>query len=167
MKKPADLCVLTASRGMAGVLALIVALWAAPVFAQEPVNTIPDKLSYATAAVNPTIAAIKALQSEHKGCQLGRLALSEGIGNVTTIVIKALVHSPRPCLGCAADGMPSGHTMNSFIGASASGWAIGASFGIATGGLRMTAHRHTFAQVAAGAAIGIGSDVAGRLIHCP
>src|SRR5690349_11545625 len=82
----------------------------------QAVAPIPDAVSWGTAFVNPTLATIDALKSEHKGCRLARLALSEGVGNGLSIGLKHLIVSPRPCAGCNPDGMPSGHSMNSAIG---------------------------------------------------
>lgn len=134
--------------------------------AQEPVNRLADWSSYGTAVVNPTLGVIGALRSSDPKCQLGRLALSEGLGNGVTALIKTTVHSPRPCLGCPSDGMPSGHTMNSAVGAN---WhpRFGLSFTLSTGDLRTAANRHTPAQVVAGALLGIAADYAPRLfLHC-
>ena len=146
------------------LFALVFVLLPHVLWAQE-VNKWANGVSWATAFVNPTVAAVDALKSEQKGCRLARLALSEAIGNGVTIVLKHVIESPRPCVGCAADGFPSGHTANSFIGVS--GWRYGFAFGFTTGQLRRDAHRHTFPQVLAGAAIGIGSEFAGRVVKCP
>jgi membrane-associated phospholipid phosphatase len=124
-----------------------------------------DWASYGTAFVNPTVATIEALRSEQKTCRLGRIALSEGIANGLGLTMKHFILSPRPCLGCAPDGFPSGHSANSMIGSG--GWRYGIVFGAATGSLRMEANRHTPTQVAAGLLLGAGAEFAGRLIHCP
>lgn len=144
-------------------LALLFLLLAAPCAAQE-VRPLADVGSYGTALVNPLTAAVAAWRSPSRGCRLARLALSEAIGNGLTIGLKRVLVSPRPCLGCAPDGMPSGHTMNSLIGASSSRWGFTAS--IATGALRHGANRHTWPQVLAGAAVGVGAEAAGRLVRC-
>jgi membrane-associated phospholipid phosphatase len=146
-------------------IALALAL-AAPVAAQVPVDPAPDVLSYATAAVNPALSVIDALRSSDRGCRLARLALSEGIGNGLTLAIKHFVVSPRPCLGCTPDGMPSGHTMNSVLGTGTDHWQLGVAFAIATGSLRQAAHRHTLPQVLVGAGIGVLSESLGHLLRC-
>ena len=156
--------VVRARRVSCAYLALVLSLIAAPAFAQEPVNRWADGVSWGTAMVNPTLAVVDAIRAPNTKCKLGRLALSEAIGNGVTLTLKHFVVSPRPCLGCAADGFPSGHSMQSTIGAS--GWRFGATFAATTGGLRMQAHRHTGWQVAAGLAIGAGAEFAGRLIKC-
>lgn len=149
------------------VRAVVVALLlVAPVSAQEPVNPVLDALSYGTALVNPTIAAVQAIRSDHRWCKLGQLALSEAIGNTSTLTIKHFDHSPRPCRGCADDGNPSGHTMNSAIGMSSTGWAVGASFVWGTGALRHESNEHTWRQIALGGFIGILSDLAGHFLKC-
>jgi len=117
------------------------------VHAQEPVKPWADVTSWGTSFVNP-----------------GRLALSEAIGNGVALAMKHFIVSPRPCLGCNAMGMPSGHTMQSSIGMFSSRWGFTAT--IATGVLRHEANRHTWQQIAAGAAIGVGAEAAGRLIKC-
>ncbi len=132
--------------------------------AQEPVKPWADVSSWGTAMVNPGVAAVEAWRSPSRGCRLGRLALSEAIGNGITLIAKRSFDSPRPCLGCAPDGFPSGHTMQSSLGMFSSRWGFTAT--IATGFLRHEANRHTWRQVVAGAAIGIGSEAAGRLIRC-
>lgn len=144
---------------------LIVLLFAAPVSAQVPVSPAPDWVSYGTAAVNPTIAAIEAWRSPSRACRFGQLAISEAVGNVAALTLKHFIVSPRPCIGCQPDGMPSGHTMNSTIGFS-SHWKVGVVFTVATAELRTDAHRHTPWQVAAGAALGIGAEAAGHLLKC-
>lgn len=146
-------------------LVLLLLLVASPAVAQSVVPWA-DWTSYATAAVNPTIATIHAARSGDALCQLSRLGVSELVGNAITLTTKRLVTSPRPCLGCASDGMPSGHTANSAIGFS-SGWQIGLAFTLATAELRTAAHRHTPWQVAAGAGIGLFSEWAGHaLVKC-
>ncbi len=134
------------------------------VHAQAPVQPWADVTSYPTAMVNPATAAIKAWHSSDPKCELGRLAISEAIGNGIALAMKHFIVSPRPCLGCAPDGMPSGHTMNSAIGMFSSRWGFTAT--IATGVLRHEANRHTWQQIAAGAALGVGAEAAGRLIKC-
>ena len=132
--------------------------------AQEPVAKIPDAVSWGTAFVNPAIAAVKAARSATPKCELLRLGLSEAVGNVATIAIKHFVVSPRPCLGCAPDGSPSGHSMNATIGVS--GWRYGLLFSVGTMQLRREANRHTLPQVLQGFAVGIGAEAAGRLLKC-
>ena len=147
-------------------IGLVLVLVAAPVFAQEPVNRAADVISWGTAAVNPIVATVQALRSEDKVCQLGRLAISEGIGNGVTLALKHFIDSPRPCLGCDHMGMPSGHSMNAVIGAS---WNLKVSwtFALGTAQLRRTAHKHTLPQVAAGLGLGALSEFAGqKLLHC-
>jgi membrane-associated phospholipid phosphatase len=146
---------------------LLVLLLCVPLSAQQPVQPWADYASYPTAFVNPTVAAVDAWRSSSRACHFGRLALSEAIGNGVTLALKHVIVSPRPCMGfgCQADGMPSGHTMNSAIGMFSSRYGFTAT--IATGGLRMAAHRHTWQQVLAGAAVGVGAEAAGRLVRCP
>jgi len=134
------------------------------VHAQEPVKPWADVTSWGTSFVNPGIAAVEAWQSNDRACRFGRLALSEAIGNGVALAMKHFIVSPRPCLGCNAMGMPSGHTMQSSIGMFSSRWGFTAT--IATGVLRHEANRHTWQQIAAGAAIGVGAEAAGRLIKC-
>lgn len=132
--------------------------------AQEPVKQWADVASYGTAAINPTVAAVEAWRSSSRGCRLGRLALSEAIGNGVTLAMKHWLVSPRPCLGCLPDGNPSGHSVNGSIGMLSSRWGFSAA--VATGVLRHEANRHTWRQVGAGLLVGVGSEAAGRLIHC-
>ena len=133
--------------------------------AQEPVSHWPDAVSWGTALTNPTLAAVDALRSEQKGCRLGRLALSEGIVNGVGLTLKHFIVSPRPCIGCAPDGFPSGHSANSMVGSF--GWRYGIVFGASTASLRLEANRHTPKQVAAGLLLGAAGEFAGRLIKCP
>ncbi len=135
------------------------------IHAQAPVQPWADVTSYGTAMVNPATAAIKAWHSSDPKCELGRLAISEAIANGVALTLKHFIVSPRPCIGCAPDGMPSGHSANGFVGFS-SHWPYGIAFGVATAGLRVAANRHTFKQVLAGSALGIGAEYAGRLIKC-
>jgi membrane-associated phospholipid phosphatase len=130
----------------------------------KPVVGWADDLSYATAAINPTIAAVEAWRSPSRLCHFGRLAISEAVANGVGITIKHFVVSPRPCLGCAPDGMPSGHTWNSAVGYLSSGWGFTAT--IATGVLRHEANRHTWPQVIAGAMLGVGAEASGLLLKC-
>jgi hypothetical protein len=147
---------------MRKLLFLLLLLLSAKVEAQDkPVVDWADKTSYATAATSPSASLIEAVRGESKKCDLLKLGLKEVLANGVGITIKHFVVSPRPCLGCPPDGMPSGHTWNSFIG---NDWRFALSFGITTGVLRHTANRHTWKQVAAGALLGVGSDVAGELI---
>lgn len=147
------------------VLALLL-LFSCAVAAQGlPVVPWADNTSYATAAINPIWGVVEAWRSSERSCHLAQLGLSEAIGNGLALTLKQSISSPRPCLGCAPDGFPSGHTMNSFIGFS-SHWQYGIAFGLSTAALRVHANRHTWTQVAAGTAIGIGADYAGRLVHC-
>lgn len=132
--------------------------------AQEPVKPWADMSSYPTAIVNPGWAVVEAWRSDDRACRFGRLALSEAFGNGIALALKHFIVSPRPCLGCAPDGMPSGHTMNSAIGIFDSRWGFTAT--IATGVLRHEANRHTWPQIAAGAALGVGAEAAGRLVKC-
>jgi membrane-associated phospholipid phosphatase len=150
---------------MRAIVVLACLFWAASAFAQKPIEPIADWVSYGTFAVNPTIAAVHALQSPNRRCAFERLALSEAIGNGVSLTLKHFIVSPRPCLGCVPDGMPSGHTMNSAIGFSTN-WQVGLAFTLGTAELRVAAHRHTPWQVLAGAAIGIGAESAGHLLRC-
>lgn len=164
------------ARGLALGVALLVLMFlliSSSAGAQQlPVRAWSDWSSYGTAVGNPGAAAVAAYRSEHPACNLGRLALSEGIGNGLTLAAKHSFASPRPCLGCAPDGMPSGHTMNSAIGswtAWGHGWKgklLSAGLVASTGFLRHDANRHTWRQIAAGALIGFGSEAAGQLIPC-
>jgi membrane-associated phospholipid phosphatase len=150
-------------------LILLTVIWgtlAGAASAQVPVDPAPDVVSYATAAINPALGVIDAWRSEHRGCRLAKLALSEVVGNGLTLAIKRVVVSPRPCVGCAPDGMPSGHTMNSVLGTGTDHWQLGVAFAIATGGLRQAAHRHTLPQVLVGAGIGVLSESLGHLLRC-
>lgn len=160
---------------MKALFLVLLLLVPATVAAQEPVVKWADWVSYGTAAVNPAMATYEAFKSETPKCRLGRLALAEGIGNGVALTIKHFVRSERPCLGCAPDGMPSSHTMNSFIGIDApgpaSGWGVRMGIGIAMGGttagLRVVGNRHTPTQVLVGALLGIGAEAASRaLVPC-
>lgn len=148
-------------------LLLLCLLIGAPVQAQT-VRKLPDVVSWGTAAVNPTIAAIDAWNSPDRACRLKKLIILEGLGNGLSLTLKHLIASPRPCVGCPPDGFPSGHTMNSAIGLSRN-WYVGGAIAIgATGILRspVAANRHTWKQVAAGAGIGLGVNAAGLLLKC-
>ena len=125
-----------------------------------------DWTSYGTAAVNPAIALVTALRSPSRGCHLWRLGLSELVGNGASLGLKALIRSPRPCLGCASDGMPSGHSMNGVIGATARGWGWGLAFAVPTPALRIAAHRHTRSQAVWGTLLGATAEAAGQLVRC-
>lgn len=151
---------------MRAALLVVICLLCLPIVGhtQAPVQPWADWTSYPTAMVNPGTAAIEAWRSSDRACRFGRLALSEAIGNGVALTLKHFIVSPRPCLGCAPDGMPSGHTMNSAIGMFSSRWGFTAT--IATGALRHEAHRHTWQQIAAGAALGVGAEAAGRLLKC-
>ncbi len=148
------------------VLALTVGL-VVPGGAQEPVRSLPDKVSYGTALINPAIAAYRAARSAHPWCELGRLGLSEAIGNVSVFALQRFVVSPRPCLGCGRNGLPSGHAMNSVIGISST-WRFGIYFSVATAHLRSVSNQHTKTQAALGLLLGAGAEVAGqKLLRCP
>lgn len=146
-------------------LTLIALLLASTAHAQE-VRPVPDYLSYATAAVNPSIAVWKAMHSEHKVCSLAQLGISEAVGNITTLTMKHFIKSPRPVAELAPDGMPSGHSMNAVLGSMSSGWKVGVSFSVGTALLRKGANRHTTSQVLAGLGIGVGAELSGHLLHC-
>ena len=134
--------------------------------AQVAVRPVPDVVSYATAFVSPAVAAVEAWRAPDRACRFSQLAMSEAFGNGLSLTLKHRIVSSRPCFGCAADGFPSGHTMNSAIGFS-SHWQFGLTFALATAELRVAANRHTPLQVAAGAAIGVFADGIGRaLIRC-
>lgn len=157
----------------AALFAIALLLASTPAIAQpRPVREWSDWSSYATAVANPGAAVVAAWHSDHPACNLGRLALSEGIGNSITLAAKRSYTSPRPCLGCAPDGFPSGHTMNAAIGSSTAwghGWKgklLATGLVAATGFLRHDANRHTWRQIAAGAVIGFGAEAAGQLIPC-
>ncbi len=145
---------------------------------QLPVNQWADWSSYGTAVANPANAAIRAIR-DHHWCELGRLGIQEGIGNGVTLGLKNVAYglpaAVRPCAGCAPDGWPSGHTMNSGIGADAArwgfadrwkDWAVSAGLVFLTGLLRHEANRHYWSQIGVGAAIAAGADAAGYLLHC-
>lgn len=133
--------------------------------AQEPVSTVPDVASWPIAFANSAIAATDAIRGPHAKCGLARLALSAGIENGVALTLKHFVVSPRPCLGCASNGWPSGHEGQSLVGFS-NHWQIGLGFGLVTGALRVQANRHTKWQVLAGAVVGIGSEALGKVIKC-
>jgi len=147
---------------------LVALLTFAPVAQAQPPPVTPwaDWASYGTAVVSPTVAAIQAWRSPHRGCKLGQLAISEAVGNLAALTLKRLIVSPRPCLGCGTEGFPSGHTMNSVIGFSSS-WRVSVGFAWSTAALRATAHQHTPRQVVAGALLGLGAEAAGHLLKCP
>lgn len=150
---------------MRSIVLFVLLATVVPAQAQE-VRRVPDVISWGTAAVNPTLAAIDAWRAPDRACRLTKLIILEGIGNGLSLTLKHLIASPRPCAGCAPDGFPSGHTVNSAIGLSRN-WYLGGAISIgATASLRVAAHRHTWKQVAAGAAIGLGADAAGHLMKC-
>ena|SRR5665213_1766733 len=130
---------------------------------KEPVVKWADYTSYATAFADAGVSTILAYKSNDRKCNLIKLGIKEAIGNGSALVIKHFIPSPRPCIGCSNDGMPSEHTDNGFIG---SDWRLGLAFGITTGVLRHTANRHTWKQVIAGAGVGIGTDLIGSLMKC-
>lgn len=135
--------------------------------AQQPVVKWADVASYGTAAVNPTVAAVEAARGPDKWCHLGQLGISELLLNTTVLTMKHFIVSPRPCIGCGVDGMPSGHFANSLIGNS---WnrSLGFTVSFATADLRYEAHRHTKTQLLVGGLLGAGADWAGpKLLHCP
>lgn len=145
---------------------LILVLVAGPAHAQQPVNHWADWASYETAAVSPAIAAVKAWKSPDRSCKLKQLALSEGIGNGLALAMKHFIVSPRPCVGCSPDGMPSGHAMNAMIGVRAS-WKWGGAAALATEELRRDANRHTRTQGAVGLGLGALAEFAGHtFVHC-
>lgn len=131
------------------------------------VRSLPDAISWATAAVNPSVAVYKAIRSPEPICQLSRLLVAEGIGNGLTFFGKRFITSPRPAAGLMPDGMPSGHSMNSVIGIDSTGWALGGSFAIGTGALRVVAQRHTKTQVVMGLLLGGVAEWASyRIVKC-
>lgn len=140
----------------------VLLLSASPLYAQQPVTKWADWSSYGTAAVNPALAAWDA---RHDRCKLARLAVQESIGNGLTLALKHRIVSVRPCVGCAPDGFPSGHTMNSLIGFSRN-WKVGLAFGLATAELRNEANRHTPWQILAGAGVAVAAEASGYLIRC-
>jgi len=151
----------------------LVVLSACPVWAQEPVSKVPDYASWGMAFANPSIAAYRALRSSDPKCYGSQLLVSELIANGGGLLLKHFFKGPdaaRPCVGCARDGMPSGHSWNSVIGStSGTGWqiAVGASFAVGTAGLRVDANRHTSKQVAFGLLLGAGAEGAGKaLVRC-
>jgi len=85
-------------------------------------------------------------------------------------VLKRIVKQPRPCDSHSEDGFPSGHTAVAFAFAhSLADWKPSASpvlyaFAATAGWARVEEHRHTWAQVAAGAAVGaLVSDLSLRM----
>lgn len=142
---------------------LILLVLASPVKAQEPVNRVADAVSWGTALANPTIAVVDAIRSNHPACKLAQLGVTAGILVSAVMATKQFVQSERPCLGCAPDGWPSGHT--AFSGLGASGWRYG--FVLTTGALRWTAHRHTPPQIGAGALYAEGAKLGGeKVVRC-
>jgi PAP2 superfamily len=155
------------------LVALLLTL-ATPVAAQElePVGPGADVASWATSLFNPTAAAIRAIRSDDPKCQLSRLMVAEGIGNVTVLVLKHFLVSPRPCIGCDNHGWPSGHSMNGLLGSGSGynhdiGFGVSVTMAVGTAGLRVAAHRHTPQQVIAGLLIGVGVEALSyRLVQC-
>lgn len=158
---------------------LVVLLLSVPLSAQQrPVREWADWSSYGTAAANPAGALQAALHGDHKACDLARLALREGVGNGVTLGLKHIYYGQpsavRPCFGCAPDGNPSGHTMNSVIGSSTawSGlhgwtrWVVVASTAAATGLLRHESFRHFWDQIGKGALVGVAAEASGYLLRC-
>lgn len=138
-----------------------------PTYAQQrPVREWADWSSYGTALVNPTNAAVHAWRSGDRWCELGQLAIAEGVGNGTALVIKHFVKAERPCLGCAPDGEPSGHSMNATLGYRTSDWRYGMVFAWGTGLLRNLANRHYWYQIGSGILLGVGADWVGHLLKC-
>jgi hypothetical protein len=137
-----------------------------PIDTRPPVEKWADGISWATAFVNPTVAAIEAWRSPRRGCKFAQLAISEAIGNVAVLTLKHFIVSPRPGFGLPPDGQPSGHSMNSVIGATAWNPGIGLSFTFATGGLRHQANRHEWDQIVWGWLLGFGAEAAGHLLRC-
>lgn len=155
-------------RSLIGGLILILAV---PLHAQEPVVKWADYTSWGTAATNVTAGLIEGLRSSTPKRTLLRIGLSGATEITTTTLLKHAIESPRPCLGCLPDGMPSGHTAFSDVGAFSSCDPAQAKWGLTlvavTALLRVLAHRHTWKQVTAGAAVGLGSDLLWRLLlHC-
>lgn len=160
-------------------VAAMVLMLSAPVQAQpRPVREWADWASYGTAMANPAGALQAALAGDHKACDLGRLAIREVVGNTATIGLKHWRYGEpdavRPCLGCAPDGDPSGHTANGIIGSSTawSGlhgwvrWVVVASTAAATGLLRHDSFRHFWEQIGKGALVGVGAEASGYLLRC-
>jgi membrane-associated phospholipid phosphatase len=137
-----------------------------------------DWASYGTAIANPADVAIRAIR-DRDWCALGRLGIQEAVGNGATLGLKRAAYglpaAVRPCAGCPPDGWPSGHTMNSGIGADAArwgfadrwkGWAVSAGLVALTGLLRHEAHRHYWSQIGWGALVAGGADASGYLLRC-
>jgi len=146
-------------------IGLVLVLVAAPVFAQEPVNRAADVISWGTAAVNPTIAVVKAFRADQTKCHLGQIAISAALVNSTGLLLQHFVVSPRPC--CPGNGRPSLHAGNAGIGASWD-WRVSWAFSLVTAEERERARRHTWQQALEGMALGLVSEWAGQhLVRCP
>jgi membrane-associated phospholipid phosphatase len=153
----------------------LVVLSAVPVWAQEPVQTVPDYASWVTASANPVIAVVQAFRSEDRWCRLGQLGISGGITTSVGLLGQHFIRSPRPCVGspgCSGNGGPSMHAGLGTLGISRgfhSGMGITFSIAMAVGtaGGRVDAKRHTKTQVMAGLALGSVSEWAGqKLVRC-
>lgn len=147
------------------VRAVLVALLLVTPVAAQDVRPVPDAVSYLTASVNPTIAAIEAARSSDPWCRLTQLGISELVGNTLVLTLKHAIRSPRPCFGCPSDGMPSGHAMNATIGISFQ-WTRGAAAAATTAALRSEANRHTKTQLVAGIGVGLLAEYLGHLVKC-
>jgi len=168
-------------KGGALLLALLLMglLWlmvgCATLSAQEPVQRVPDIVSWATASANPVIAVVQAFRSDTPRCRLGQLGISGGITATAGLLAQHYVTSPRPCLGspgCAGNGAPSMHAAISALGISRGvhtglGVTLSISLAIGTAGGRVDAQRHTKTQAALGLALGGLAEWGGRsLLHC-
>ena len=158
------------------IVAVLAVLLSAPAWAQESVQPIPDKISWATAAVNPAIAVIRAFQSDHTQCALWKLATTGGVASAG-LIAQHFIKSPRPCAGsgsagCEGNGNPSMHSAFGVVGVSQGiphGWgvAFSVSMSVGTAGLRVDANRHTPKQVAMGLLWGGLAELAGqKLVRC-
>lgn len=114
-------------------------------------------------AIPASALAYSAAISDWKGA--GQLVLSAGTSAAATQILKHTVKEDRPNQPDDTEGssFPSGHTSFAFSGAAywqtRYGWKIGAPMYLAAsyvGWSRVHAEKHRWADVAAGAALGIG-----------
>jgi membrane-associated phospholipid phosphatase len=144
-------------RGVALVAAVAFAglALAAPAPAQTTAEQVNDVVSYGTVTANVVADALHAWTSEDRGCALTREALSVAIAVAAGELLKAVIHERRPD-GSDTKSFPSGHTALAFA---TSGWStrFGLTLGIGTGVERVTANKHHWYDVTAGALVGEGA----------